>query len=63
MLKPVNLAAALVKGKMEHDVALGDKDIVYVPKKFIANLNYWLGQILDPVGKGVFLRDHYLRWE
>jgi polysaccharide export outer membrane protein len=48
----INLALALKKGKIKEDVRLRAQDIVYVPKKFIANVNYYMSKILDPIYKG-----------
>jgi len=50
--KRVNLAHALERGKFEHDIRVEAKDIVYVPKKFIADVNYYLTQILNPLSRG-----------
>ncbi len=51
----LNLSKAL-KGRevLKQNVSLQSEDIIFVPKKFIADLNYFLGQILDPVSKGVY---------
>ncbi len=38
----------------KQNVVLQSEDIIFVPKKFIADLNYFLGQILDPISKGVY---------
>jgi len=50
----VNLASALRKGLLKEDIGLSAQDIVYVPKKFIANLNYFLKQFLEPISRGVY---------
>ncbi|MFH0827950.1 MAG: polysaccharide biosynthesis/export family protein [Candidatus Omnitrophota bacterium] len=38
----------------QQNVVLQSEDIIFVPKKFIADLNYFLGQILDPISKGAY---------
>ncbi|MGE5196891.1 MAG: polysaccharide biosynthesis/export family protein [Deltaproteobacteria bacterium] len=49
----INLAKALT-GDMRQTAQLQSEDIIFVPKKFIANVNYFLNQILDPLSKGVY---------
>jgi len=55
----VNLANALRKGRLKEDVGLSAQDIVYVPKKFIANLNYFLKQILEPISRGIYTASEF----
>jgi polysaccharide export outer membrane protein len=54
----LNLSKAL-RGQeiLKQNIPLQSEDIIFVPKKFIADLNYFLGQILDPVSKGVYTAD------
>jgi polysaccharide biosynthesis/export protein len=52
--KRINLSRALDAGEIRQNVSLQAEDIIFVPKKFIANLNYFLSQILDPISKGVY---------
>lgn len=47
----MNLTKAL-NGDLRLNVVLQSEDIVFVPKKFIADLNYFLNQILEPLSKG-----------
>jgi polysaccharide biosynthesis/export protein len=59
----LNLSKALLGREVQkQNISLQSEDIVFVPKKFIADLNYFLSQILDPVSKGVYtareLRDY-----
>ncbi len=54
--------ASLLRGEAD-DVALLPGDVIYVPRTFISNVHYFLNHILDPLGKGAYIRDHYLRWE
>ena len=60
--KRVDLASALKKGKMKEDIVLESQDIVFVPKKFIADLNYFLTQILGPISRGVYTAKEIQRW-
>jgi len=39
---------------LQQNIALQAEDIIFVPKKFIADLNYFLNQVLDPLSKGAF---------
>ncbi len=50
----LDLSRAMKKTDVSQNVALQSEDIVYVPRKFIANVNYFLTQILDPISKGVW---------
>jgi polysaccharide export outer membrane protein len=43
----------------KQNIILQAEDIVFVPKKFIANLSYVLGQILSPVSQGNNIRQQY----
>ena len=60
----VNLARALAtRGKIRENISLKGQDIVYVPKRWVANLNYFATQILDPVIKGLSVADFIMEWE
>lgn len=50
--KRINLSRAIDKSDMTQNVTLEPEDIVYVPKKFIANVNYALTQIIGPLSHG-----------
>jgi polysaccharide export outer membrane protein len=58
----INLSKAIKIGDPNQNVALESEDIVFVPKKFIANLNYFLSQILDPISKGVYTSKAIMTW-
>jgi polysaccharide export outer membrane protein len=60
--KRINLTKAIDRGDLRLNVALESEDIVFVPKKFIANLNYFLKQILDPISKGVYTAREINNW-
>jgi len=49
-----------LKGKdfVKNNVVLQAQDVVFVPKKFIADLNYVLNMVLDPLSKGAYLRNN-----
>ena len=49
----LNLTRAIDKGDYSQNVVLQSEDIIYIPKKFIANVNYAVTQILGPISKGV----------
>ncbi len=48
----INLTKALHKGDMSNNPPLQAEDIIFVPKKFIADINYILMQVLEPLTKG-----------
>ena len=52
--KRLDLSRAIKKPDIGQNVTLQSEDIVYVPKKFIANLNYVLSQIIEPISRGVW---------
>ncbi len=60
--KRINLSRALNRGDMHQNVTLESEDIVFVPKKFIANLNYFLNQILEPVSRGIYTAKEIRNW-
>ena len=49
----LNLERAIRKADMSQNIALEPEDIVYVPKKFIANVNYFVTQIIGPLVQGM----------
>ncbi len=56
----INLTRAL-KGRdfLRQNIVLQAEDVVFVPKKFIADVNYFLGLIVDPLSKGAYIKDQY----
>ncbi len=52
----------VLRGKNANDIPLNAQDIVYVPKKFIANLNYFLKQILEPISRGMYTVKQFDTW-
>jgi len=57
----INLTKALT-GDRRQNIALDSEDVIFVPKKFIANLNYFLTQVLDPLSKGVYTSKELRNW-
>ncbi|MFA6216210.1 MAG: polysaccharide biosynthesis/export family protein [Candidatus Omnitrophota bacterium] len=45
----------VLKGDANQNISLVSEDIIFVPKKFIANLNYFLSQILEPLSRGSYV--------
>jgi len=58
----INLTRAIDRGDLRLNVPLESEDIVFVPKKFIANLNYFLNQILSPISKGLYTAKEFRDW-
>lgn len=50
----LNLERAISKADMSQNIALEPEDIIYVPKKFIANVNYFVTQIIGPIAQGMY---------
>lgn len=48
----INLTKAIEKADITDQLFVQAEDIIYVPKKFVANLNYFLTQLVDPIYKG-----------
>ncbi len=47
---------------LQQNIALQAEDIIFVPKKFIADLSYFLSQVLDPLSKGAFTNRELRNW-
>jgi polysaccharide export outer membrane protein len=50
----VNLTQALHVPQRKQNIVLESDDIVFVPKKFIADVNYFLSQVLNPIARGAW---------
>jgi len=57
----INLSRVL-KGDVGRNVVLQSQDIVFVPRKFISDVNYFVSQILDPIAKGAYTRKELQSW-
>lgn len=51
----LNLTKALKRADISDNLMLESEDMVYVPRKFIRDVNYFLRQFLDPVYQGFFI--------
>jgi len=54
--KRLDLAKALTKADVSDNVMLESDDMVYVPRRFVKDVNYFLRMFLDPVTQGFFIR-------
>lgn len=52
----LNLTKAL-RGDPRLNVALQTEDIIFVPKKFISNVNFFLNQVLEPLSRGFYIAE------
>jgi polysaccharide export outer membrane protein len=57
----INLSK-LFKGDLGQNVVLQSQDIIFVPRKFISDLNYFLTQIIDPIAKGAYTNRELKSW-
>lgn len=57
----INLGRALTKGDTTKNIALKPEDIVYVPKKFIADVNYFVSQMIGPIAQGAYSTERVRR--
>lgn len=58
----LNLTKALDQGDLTQNIQLASQDIIFVPKKFIANLNYFLTQILEPLRTSGAVATEAAKW-
>ncbi|HOW42462.1 MAG TPA: polysaccharide biosynthesis/export family protein [Candidatus Omnitrophota bacterium] len=58
----INLAKIMQGKDLQQNMVLQSEDLIFVPKRFIANLNYFLGQIVDPIAKGAFVHRELEDW-
>jgi polysaccharide export outer membrane protein len=50
----LDLSSAIKETEVGQNIALQSEDIVYVPRRFIANVNYVLTQIISPISQGIW---------
>lgn len=53
--KRLNLTKALKRADVSDNLILSTDDMIYVPNKFIKDVNYFLSQFLEPVYQGFFI--------
>jgi len=58
----INLTKAIKRGDTRLNIPLESEDVIFIPKKFIANVNYFLSQILDPLIKGNYRSESITSW-
>ncbi|MGE5307569.1 MAG: polysaccharide biosynthesis/export family protein [Deltaproteobacteria bacterium] len=49
-------------GDLKENVSLQSQDIVFVPRKFISDLNYFLNQVLEPLARGAYVNHEVQEW-
>ncbi|MBU0502960.1 MAG: polysaccharide biosynthesis/export family protein [Candidatus Omnitrophota bacterium] len=54
--------AKVFKGDLRQNVILQSQDIVFVPRKFVSDLSYFLSQVLDPISKGAYTYKESQTW-
>lgn len=54
--------AKVFKGDLRQNVILQSQDIIFVPRKFVTDLSYFLSQILDPLSKGAYTYKESQTW-
>ncbi|MBU1044376.1 MAG: polysaccharide biosynthesis/export family protein [Candidatus Omnitrophica bacterium] len=57
--KRLDLNKALKLADLSDNLVLESEDIVYVPRRFVKDVNYFLKLFLDPVASGLFIRREY----
>jgi len=57
----INLSLVF-KGDLSKNIVLQSQDIIFIPRKFISDVNYFLSQILDPISKGVYANKELSSW-
>ena len=61
LMKPkgrrLNLTRAIDRGDYRQNVALQSEDIIYVPKKFISNVNWAVTKIVGPITQGFYIAE------
>lgn len=50
----INLNRVLLKAELSQNLLLKPEDIIFVPKKFVANVNYLVNQIVGPIAQGFY---------
>ncbi len=58
----INLVKAIEAGSSKDNIRLKSEDVVFVPKKFVADLKYFLNSVLDPITKGIYTAREIRQW-
>jgi len=58
----LDLNKALKKGDLRANVVLESEDIVFVPRRFVADVNYFLKLFLDPISRGIYISKEIRDW-
>lgn len=54
--------AKVFKGDLKDNIPLQSQDIIFVPRKFISDLNYFLEQVLEPLARGAYVSKEVQAW-
>ncbi|MCK9594979.1 MAG: polysaccharide biosynthesis/export family protein [Candidatus Omnitrophica bacterium] len=57
----INLSKVF-KGDLSKNIILQSQDIIFIPRKFISDVNYFLSQVLDPLSKGAYTNRELRSW-
>jgi polysaccharide export outer membrane protein len=50
------------KGDLNDNVSQQSQDIIFVPRKFISDMNYFLNQVLEPLARGAHVHETLQDW-
>ncbi|MBU1125147.1 MAG: polysaccharide biosynthesis/export family protein [Candidatus Omnitrophica bacterium] len=53
----LNLSSYLLKPLKPQNIALSPEDVIFIPKKFISNVNHFVNQIMEPIITGAYEAD------
>lgn len=58
----LNLVKLFQNKNMSQNFVLQPEDVIFIPRRFIADVNYFVSQIIDPIAKGVFMGKEIRDW-
>ncbi len=58
----LNLVKLFQNKNMSQNFVLQPEDVIFIPRRFIADVNYFVSQIIDPIAKGVFVGKEIRDW-
>jgi len=61
--KRINLTKAIDQPSSKENIALENEDIIFVPRKFITNITYFLNEVLEPIRRGYYYKEDVNTWE